>query len=197
MSRQNIIFLLDNFSEYMIRQKTKTIPKLLLISLGFPTIFFPGLILASILGWDWQKDLTGLATKGGYKQSSIVFPKTATVTTILDGDTFEIDNGQTVRMIGIDASNRGEAGREEATEYLKDIIEGETVGLEYDYYQDDKFGRILAYVWDKCKSALGCINGRRMANWLMVKKNYSKVVTYEDRRKLKYEEFLRSAESGH
>lgn len=181
----------------MAQKKNKSLLRTLLVSLGIPTIFFPGLILASILGWDWQKDLQGLTTKGGYKQSSTVFPKTATVTNVLDGDTFEIDNGQTVRMIGVNAPNRGEAGFEEATEYLRDVIDGDTVELEYDYYQDDKFGRILAYVWDKCKSSPGCLNERRMVNWLLIKKNFSKVVTYEDRRKLKYEEFLRSAEVGY
>lgn len=181
----------------MTQKKNKSLPRALLVSLGIPTIFFPGLILASILGWDWQKDLQKLQMTRGYKQSETIFPKTAIVTTVLDGDTFEIDNGQTVRMIGIDAPNRGEGGYEEAKEYLADIIEREPVELEYDYYQDDKFGRILAYVWDKCTSALGCTNGKRMVNWLMIKKKFSKVVTYEDRRKLKYEELLRSAESGH
>ncbi len=177
----------------MAKQK-KSLSRILLVSLGIPSIFFPGLILASILGWDWQKDLTKLAKSGGYKQSSVVFPKEAVVTHIFDGDTFEIDNGQTVRMLGIDAPNRGEEGWIEATEYLEDIIEGETIELEYDYYQDDKFGRILAYVWEDCRSSLGCEEGKRLVNWLMVKKKFAKVVTYEDRRSLKYEELLRSAE---
>src|SRR3989338_4935947 len=48
--------------------------------------------------------------------------------------------------------------------------------LEYDYYQDDKFGRILAYVWENCTSQLGCNNGQRMVNWLLVKKGIAKVV---------------------
>jgi len=173
----------------------KVISRNILVALGIPSIFFPGLILASILGWDWQGSLSNLAQSGGYKSSAEVFPTTALVTNVIDGDTFEIDNGQTVRMIGINTPDRGTAGWEESFEYLKDIIEGETVGLEYDYYQDDKYGRILAYVWDKCVSALGCSGGKRMVNWLMVKKNFSEVVTYEDRRKLKYEELLRGAQT--
>lgn len=180
----------------MPQTKKKVLSRNILVALGIPSIFFPGLILASILGWNWQGDLQRLAQSGGYKNSSVIFPKTAVVTNVLDGDTFEIDNGQTVRMIGIDTPNRGEAGGEEATEYLKDIIDGRTVSLEYDYYQDDKFRRILAYVWVDCKSSLGCSDGKRMVNWLMVKKNYSEVITYEKRRKLKYEELLRNVE-GH
>lgn len=176
--------------------KKKVLSRNILVALGIPSIFFPGLILASILGWNWQGDLARLAQNGGYKNFSVIFPRTAVVTNVLDGDTCEIDNGQTVRMIGVDAPDRGQVGYEEATNYLKDIIEGDEVGLEYDYYQDDKYGRILAYVWDKCISGLGCKDGRRMVNWLMIKKNFSNVVTYDDRRKLRYEELLRSSE-GH
>jgi len=66
--------------------------------------------------------------------------------------------------------------------------------LEYDYYQDDKFGRILAYVWENCTSQLGCNNGQRMVNWLLVKKGIAKVVTYQDRRSLKYKDLLLQAE---
>jgi len=172
----------------------KSLPKKLLISLGIPTIFFPGLILASILGWDWQKNLSELAHQGGYRQSAQIFPTEARVTAVLDGDTFEIDNGQTVRLIGIDASNRGEPGFEEAKDFLTTMIDGETIKLEYDYYQDDKFDRILAYAWESCAQSLGCQNGRRLVNWVLVKSKKAKVVTYDDRRKLKYEELLKEAE---
>lgn len=172
----------------------KSLPKKLLISLGIPTIFFPGLILASILGWDWQKDLTRLAQQGGYRQAAQIFPAQAKVTAVLDGDTLEIDNGQTVRLIGIDAPNRGETGFEEAKSFLTTMIDGETIKLEYDYYQDDKFGRILAYVWENCAQSLGCQDGQRLVNWVLVKEKQAKVVTYNDRRKLKYETILREAE---
>lgn len=166
----------------------------LLVSLGIPTVFIPGLILASIIGWNWRKDLGRLALTGGYKQSQAIFPTETNVVGVVDGDTIEIDNGQTVRMIGIDAPNRGESGYEEAKEYLKDIIEGEKVRLEFDYYQDDKFGRILAYVWEECGSQLGCKNGERLINWILIKKKYAKVVTYQDRRALKYKDILLEAE---
>ncbi len=176
-------------------KKKKTLSKTLLVSLGIPSIFFPGLILASILGWDWQYNLEKLAQSGGYKQSSEIFPNKAVVVDVYDGDTIEIDNGQTVRLVGIDAPNRGDEGWENSKQYLEDLIEGERVTLEYDAYQIDKFGRMLAYVWEDCTSTLGCSNGKRMINWLMVKKKLARVETYEDRRPLKYEELLHSAES--
>ncbi|MBI2029497.1 thermonuclease family protein [Candidatus Gottesmanbacteria bacterium] len=174
--------------------KKKRLNRVLLVSLGIPSVFFPGLILASILGWDWQYNLEKLAQSGGYKQSSEVFPDKALVTEVLDGDTIDIDNGQTVRLVGIEAPNRGDEGWEESKEYLEDLIEGETVILEYDAYQIDKFGRLLAYVYEDCKSNLGCENNKRMVNWLMVKKDLARVETYEGRRPLKYEKYLYSAE---
>jgi len=166
----------------------------ILLALGIPSVFFPGLILAAVLGWDWQKDLSRLAKTGGYKQSPQIFPAKVQVVEVLDGDTFQADNGQTIRLVGIDAPNRGQLGWEEAKNYLQNLIDGEEVELEYDYYQDDKFGRILAYVWEKCAKNLGCQNNRRLVNWVLVKQGLAKVVTYEDRRPLKYENLLRSAE---
>ena len=157
-------------------------------------VFVPGLILAAILGWNWQEDLGKLAASGGFKESPLLFPKYAVVANVIDGDTFELEGGRRLRMIGIDAPNRGDEDWEEAGEYLKDLIEGEKVRLEYDTYQDDKFGRILAYVWERCETQVGCEKGERMVNWVMVKKNLAKVVVYEDRRKLRYEDLLFEAE---
>lgn len=91
----------------------------------------------------------------------------------MDGDTIEIDNGQTIRLIGINAPDRGGPRWEEAKEYLTDLIDSEKIQLEYDYYQDDQFGRVLAYVWEECKTSIGCEKGKRLVNWLMIKKHYA------------------------
>lgn len=177
----------------MGKGKKKVPSRGLLIALGIPTVFIPGLVLAAVLGWNWQEGLGRLKQSGGFLQSEELFPKQVVVTEVLDGDTFETDKSLTVRMIGIDSPNRGEAGYEDSKDYLADLIGGETVGLEYDYYQDDKYGRILAYVWEDCSNQLGCEKGRRMINWVMIKKGYADLVTYEDRRKLKYKDFLLTA----
>lgn len=172
----------------------KKLSKALIVSLGIPTVFVPGLILAAILGWDWHYNLGKLAESGGYKKSEEVFPTKARVVDVYDGDTIEIDNGLTVRLLGINAPNRRGEGWVEAKEYLEDLIEGETVKLEYDAYQVDKYGRLLGYVWEDCTTTLGCSDGKRFVNWLLIKKKYAQVETYEDRRLLKYEQLLRSAE---
>ena len=53
--------------------------------------------------------------------------------------------------------------------------------------------RILAYVWEDCSTQLGCENNKRMINWVMLKKGYADFVTYQDRRALKYKDFLSEA----
>jgi len=59
----------------------KSLNRRLLITLGIPTIFIPGLILASVLGWDWQNDLQKIQ-KSGYKDSNLIFQKQVLVTTL-------------------------------------------------------------------------------------------------------------------
>jgi len=53
----------------MARKKKKLVPsRFLLIALGIPSVFIPGLILASILGWNWKNDLAQLKQAGEFKQ---------------------------------------------------------------------------------------------------------------------------------
>ena len=72
-----------------------------LTALKIPSIFFCGLILASILGWDWKTGLAKMAASGGFYQMEEIFPKTVNVVEVYDGDTFLISNGMVVRMVGI------------------------------------------------------------------------------------------------
>jgi micrococcal nuclease len=75
------------------------------------------------------------------------------VTRVIDGDTFETDRGQKVRLIGVDApetvhpSKPVEHFGKEASEYTRGMLEGQTVRLEYDQQRIDKYGRVLAYVY--------------------------------------------------
>ena len=84
---------------------------------------------------------------------------TGTVTYVIDGDTFMfMEDGATeevkVRMIGVDApesvhrdlSKNTEAGKL-ASDFRLEELEGRTVDLELDVQTEDKYGRLLAYVW--------------------------------------------------
>lgn len=62
------------------KKKTKQLKKKVLVGLGIPAVFIPGLILAAILGWNWPRDLAKLGGLGGFKQSPVLFPKYAVVT---------------------------------------------------------------------------------------------------------------------
>jgi len=167
----------------------------ILKALGIPFIFFPGLILASLLGWNWKGDLARLESEGGFKQSEVIFPSFSRVVEIKDGDTFVIDSGLAVRMLGIDAPSGRSSEGIIAKKYLENLIMGEKVILEYETYQDDKYGRILAYVWEECSTSLGCKNGLRLVNWVLVKEGFAKVELYEGRRGLRYKDYLLEAQN--
>ncbi|HLC73328.1 MAG TPA: thermonuclease family protein [Candidatus Nanoarchaeia archaeon] len=64
---------------------------------------------------------------------------------VIDGDTFEIDEGIKVRMIGINTPEKLLPYGEEAEKFLRNKIENKTVIIEN--YGYDKYGRILAHVF--------------------------------------------------
>jgi micrococcal nuclease len=72
---------------------------------------------------------------------------TATVARVIDGDTIELSNGDRVRLLGIDAPERGEQFYDAATDRLKELVENEAVGLEKDTSHKDEFDRLLRYVF--------------------------------------------------
>lgn len=78
-----------------------------------------------------------------------------TVERVVDGDTLRLTNGETVRLIGVDApesvkpDSPVEPYGPEAAEYLAALVRqaGNQVRLEFDGPRRDKYGRLLAYVW--------------------------------------------------
>ena len=79
-----------------------------------------------------------------------------TVTRVIDGDTIEvnIDNAiYKVRYVGIDTPELDDKRAEyfslaqEATRFNRQLVERETVRLEEDISQVDKYGRLLRYVY--------------------------------------------------
>ena len=160
------------------------------------------------MGWTgWQKLGPDI-----YKNKQ-AFPDNGIVRIITDGDTFELQNGVRVRMMGINAPDRGEKKENEATKKLSDLVEDKKVWLEYDRYQDDKNGRVLAWVWVGCEATPkflpadymhlsfnrsrpgltdnpeGCKKGK-LAQEEMVKAGLVSVEVYKERGDLKYEKRL-------
>ncbi len=66
---------------------------------------------------------------------------------VIDGDTFVLDNGESVRLIGIDTPEYLQPSGAESKAFAEKLLLGKLVQLEYDTQQRDKYGRILAYVF--------------------------------------------------
>ena len=78
---------------------------------------------------------------------------TVLVTRVIDGDTIEIVGGARVRYIGIDAPETVHPEKpveyfgKEASEKNRELVGGKRVYLEKDVQDEDKYGRLLRYVW--------------------------------------------------
>ena len=75
------------------------------------------------------------------------------VAKVFDGDTMRLEGGERVRLIGINTPevahrNRPtDPGGDAASDYLRKLIEGELVRLEYGAERRDKYGRLLAHLF--------------------------------------------------
>ena len=195
----------------MAKKKERRWSRRRFLALGVPAVLIPGLVIAMALGWNPTK----LGTVKDYHQIQTIFPASGVVSSVTDGDTFELQNGVGVRLIGIDAPNRGEARWEDARGALTSLIDRKRVFLGYDRYQDDKYGRVLAWVWIDCEreptflpagymhltynssreglreNPEGCKKGK-LVNEEMVRQGLASAQRYKERGALKYEERLQS-----
>jgi micrococcal nuclease len=73
---------------------------------------------------------------------------TTKVTRVIDGDTFETETGEIVRLIGINAPEISDVFGQEAKQYLLDLIENKNVDLQTDNICNDRdrYQRLLRYV---------------------------------------------------
>ena len=102
------------------------------------------------------------------------------VTKIVDGDTFELNiNGgaYSLRMIGIDTPERGEPCANEATDYLRQLINGKSVQLEKDISETDQYTRLLRYVYESDRF----VNGEMVHAGLAYAKDYPPDTKYSDK----------------
>ena len=79
-----------------------------------------------------------------------IFPvcvKTNRVTEVIDGDTFKTAAGETVRLLGINASETSEPGADIAKDALILLTFNKDVYLKRDVSDKDDYGRILRYVY--------------------------------------------------
>ncbi len=174
-----------------------------------PGVLIAGMLAAMAMGWK-ANDL--LKTKDYYQLES-VFPKRVLVESVIDGDNLILETGQSVRLIGINAPERGKENFDKAKEKLDKMATGKKVYLEYDRYQDDKYGRIQGWVWIDCESEPkflpadymhlnkrqsreglkdnpeGCKEGK-LVNEELVRSGLVEMEIYKDRGELKYQKRL-------
>ena len=66
---------------------------------------------------------------------------------IIDGDTFRLTNGDTVRLIGIDAPELSQPGGKMSREYLAHLLLGKPITLEKGSEDRDNYNRLLRFVY--------------------------------------------------
>jgi len=75
----------------------------------------------------------------------------ATAREVIDGDTIVLSDGRKVRYLGINAPEHGQPYAREATGFNRRLVSGLPVRLEFDQLREDRYGRLLAYVY-----SMGC-----------------------------------------
>jgi len=113
------------------------------------TMAFLLVVLLVLLVW--------VALKYAPRRSDVVDvpqPETGShvVVNVVDGDTIDLDNGERLRLIGVDAPETRSRSREketcgpEATAFVRQLALGQRVRLAYDWERYDRNHRTLAYV---------------------------------------------------
>ena len=89
------------------------------------------------------------------------------VTRVIDGDTVETAKLGRVRLIGVDAPDKGLCYEAEATRFTRQRLEGQVIRYELGEDRTDRYGGTLAYLW----------RGGRMHNLALVDEGYAEVLT--------------------
>lgn len=98
------------------------------------------------------------------------------VTKIIDGDTFEISSGETVRLICIDTPEQNQKGYDESKSFLSQLILNKQIRLEKDVSNTDSYGRLLRYVYVNSSSESS--NKEIFINKELVKNGYATLFPY-------------------
>lgn len=70
--------------------------------------------------------------------------KTVLITRVIDGDTLEIENGETIRLLNINTPEKGISGFEGAKQFL---VQFENKTVEIEKVGSGKYGRVLARIY--------------------------------------------------
>jgi endonuclease YncB( thermonuclease family) len=115
------------------------------------------LLLAACAGATGNEPPADQPTPAATRRATVAAPSSAPpdgqraeVTYVFDGDTIEVElDGQTYRLryIGVDTPEREEPYYDEAFDFNRDLVAGQTVTLVRDVSETDQYGRLLRYVY--------------------------------------------------
>ncbi|MCX7926734.1 MAG: thermonuclease family protein [Candidatus Omnitrophica bacterium] len=107
---------------------------------------------------------------------------------VVDGDTLVLENGQRLRLIGIDTPEIHESTKlykdsqrsgkdirtikqlgQKSFAFTRQLVEGKRVRLEFDIEKTDRYGRLLAYVF---------LPDGTFVNAEIIKQGYANLLTY-------------------
>jgi len=75
------------------------------------------------------------------------FSDKPTISEIVDGDTFELSDGRTVRLIGVDTPEINRPFYDDAVAFAGSLLTGRQTKFEFDEENRDKYGRFLVYAY--------------------------------------------------
>ena len=101
---------------------------------------------------------------------------TAIVTKVLDGDTVIVSAGDHVRLLGIDADEKGYSCYDAGRLRLEELVLGKTVLLERDSEDLDQYGRQLRYLFLNGEN----INQKMVAEGLAIARFYPQNQKYKN-----------------
>jgi len=108
----------------------------------------------------------------------------AFVERVIDGDTLLTREGENIRLLGINAPEKGQYFYEEAKQALQLLVENKTVELEIDVTNRDKYGRSLRYLFVD----------NTFVNLWMIENGYAH--TYRDSSNTRYKQKLDAVEEN-
>ncbi|OGL60261.1 hypothetical protein A2752_03705 [Candidatus Uhrbacteria bacterium RIFCSPHIGHO2_01_FULL_46_23] len=117
------------------------------------------------------------------KQSGLITQ--AIITRVIDGDNLELDNGQSIRLYGVNCPEKNRPLYQEAVALTTRLALNQPIRIEYQpNYAKDRWGRVLGYVFI----------GDTFLNEQLVRQGYCQVTIYEKRAKLIYQDELLNAQ---
>jgi micrococcal nuclease len=96
-------------------------------------------------------------------ESIFIQKEVSIVQRVVDGDTLALDNGEKVRLLGINTPEKGEKYYTEAKAFVESKVLNKTIELEKGKDDKDLYGRLLRYVY---------YNGENI-NLLLVREGYA------------------------